>query len=259
MTQRIEVLTLFPAMLEPFFTGSILGRAQSRGLLELQAVDLREFAEGRHRITDEPPFGGGAGMVLKPEPIFRAVEHLDPRRRATVVLLSPQGTPFRQELARQLAERSHLILIAGHYEGVDERVQALCDLEVSIGDYVLTGGEPAAVVVVDAVARLLPGVLGASASLEEESFTDGVLEAPHYTRPREFRGLVVPEILLSGHHGQIARWRRKMALLRTRERRPDLFEKLPLTALDRTLLAEAEREAAQEPAAEAAQSTEKEE
>lgn len=210
----------------------VLGRARARGLLDLQVHDLRGFTTDRHRVVDDTPFGGGPGMVLKPEPLFRAVEAIEATRgRPDAVLLpSPQGRRFTQAVAREYSRHAHLVLLCGRYEGVDERVSTrLATEEVSIGDYVLSGGELAALVVVDAVARLVPGVVGDAESVVQDSFTRGLLDHPHYTRPASFRGQDVPEVLLSGHHGEIDRWRRQQALRRTYERRPDLLEGLALT------------------------------
>jgi len=235
---RIDIVTLFPAMLVAPLAESILGRARGRGLVEIAVHDLRAHATGRHRVTDEPPFGGGGGMILKPEPLAAAIEALKaagPGARpagaeARVILLGPAGRRFTQEVARELAGRPHLILLCGRYEGVDERVaEQLVDEELSIGDYVLTGGEPAALVVADAVTRLLPGVLGDLEAPEHDSFARGLLEHPQYTRPETFRGTRVPEVLLSGDHGRIARWRQLMSLWRTWRRRPDLLETADLT------------------------------
>lgn len=234
----VEVLTLFPRMVAAPLAESILGKAQEKGLLRAQVSDIREHAEGKHHVTDDAPYGGGAGMVMKPEPLIAAIEAAKARLpNARVVLLSPQGARFDQEKAAQLSTLSELVFVCGRYEGVDERVLSAVDEELSIGDFVLTGGEFAALVVIDAVARLIPGVLGNDASTGNESFQDGLLEGPHYTRPPEFRGVPVPEVLLSGDHARIARFRRQQALLRTRERRPDLFENVILTAADRELLA----------------------
>jgi tRNA (guanine37-N1)-methyltransferase len=227
---RVDVLTLFPGIFSGPLDHSILLKARETGLLTVAVHDLREFAEGKHRVTDEPPFGGGGGMVMKPEPIFAGVEALRERfGPGKAVLLSPQGETLTSSLARRLASEEHLILICGRYEGVDQRVaDYLADLEVSIGDYVLTGGELPALVLVDAVARFLPGVLGDPMASSRDSFEEGLLEAPQYTRPRLFRGHAVPEVLLSGDHAAVEEWRREEALRRTRERRPDLVRK-PLT------------------------------
>lgn len=208
-------------MLDGVLGESILKRAQAAGLARLSCVDLRDWAEGVHRTTDDRPYGGGPGMVMKPEPVFRAVEAL--RRPGTkVILMTPQGTPFRQSVARSLAAESHLLFVCGHYEGFDERIRALADLELSIGDYVLTNGVISAAVVADAVVRLVPGVLGCADSALSESFSEPALEYPQYTRPPVFRGMAVPEVLLSGNHQEIDRWRREQSALRTRARRPDL-------------------------------------
>ena len=221
---RIDILTLFPAMFRGPFDESIVKRAVDRGLLEIQVHNLRDFASGRHQVVDDYPYGGGAGMVMKPDPIFAAVESVR-REGSRVILMSPQGRQFRQALAEELAKQEHLVLLCGHYEGVDERVrQHLVDDELSIGDYVLTGGELPAMVVCDAVVRLIPGALGGEESAGEESFAAGILEYPHYTRPPAFRGWTVPEVLLSGNHALIERWRRGQSLLRTLRRRPDLLK-----------------------------------
>ncbi len=243
--KRFDVITLFPGMFRGPLEESILRRAQDRGLIRVAVHDLRDWTHDRHRMVDDAPYGGGAGMVLKPEPMVAAVEALNPEGTAAAVLLSPQGEPFTQALAAALVARDHLILVCGRYEGMDERVRlALGAREVSIGDYVLTGGELPALVVIDAVARLIPGVLGDADSAREDSFATGLLDHPQYTRPPVFRGLAVPEALLSGDHSRIRRWRRKEALRRTRERRPDLLARAPLTEEDRALLEEIARETA---------------
>ena len=227
---RIDIVTIFPEICLGPLSESIMRRAQDKGLLELHVHDLREYTTDRHRKVDDEPYGGGQGMVMKPEPFFRAVEAIrSPDRPSEVVLLTPQGEPFRQRLAEELARKSeeHLILLCGHYEGVDQRVvDTLVDREISIGDYVLTNGALAAAVITDAVVRLLPGVLGDERSAWQESFSEGhLLEAPHYTRPPEFREMTVPEVLLSGHHERIAKWRADEARRRTEENRPDLLGK----------------------------------
>lgn len=220
---KIDVLTLFPAMFAGPLDESIIKRARADGLLELQIHNLRDYAHDRHKTVDDRPFGGGPGMLLKPEPIFEAVDALA-GESARVVLLSPSGRRFTQTIAHELAHVKHLLLVTGHYEGFDERVRAhLADDELSIGDYVLTNGALPAMVLIDAVVRLIPGVLGDEESALQESFTTGLLEYPQYTRPAEFRGLGVPEILKSGDHAKIAAWRRERALERTTERRPDLL------------------------------------
>lgn len=240
---QIEILTLFPEMFSAYLNESILKRAQEAGLLTIRLHNIRHYTTDKHHVTDEPPYGGGGGMVLKPEPIFAAVESLLPQftihnsQSSPILLLTPQGRPFSQTVAQELAQHPHLILICGRYEGVDERVrQHLVTDEISIGDYVLTGGELAAMVVVDAVARLLPGVLGAENAAQEDSFATGLLEGPHYTRPELFRGWEVPPVLRSGHAAHIARWRRQAALRRTWQRRPDLLLTAVLTEEDKWFL-----------------------
>ena len=220
---KIDVLTLFPAMFAGPLDESIIKRAREAGLLDLSIHNLRDYAHDRHKTVDDRPFGGGPGMLLKPEPLFEAVERLA-RDNTRVILLSPAGRTFNQAIASELAAVEHLLLISGHYEGFDERVrEQLADDELSIGDYVLTNGGLAVMVIVDAVTRLLPGALGDETSAHEESFSHGLLEYPQYTRPAEFRGMKVPEVLLSGNHAEIARWRAEQARLRTKERRPDLM------------------------------------
>jgi tRNA (guanine37-N1)-methyltransferase len=233
---RIDIVTLFPAMVEPALSESIIGRARARGIIDIRVVNLRDYAEGKHRVTDDTPFGGGGGMILKPEPLFAAVEALrTPTTR--VILMDPRGRLFTQQVAWELASARHLILIAGRYEGVDERVsEQLADDALSIGDYVLTGGELPALVVADAVTRLLPGALGDPEGARRESFAGGLLEPPQYTRPEEFRGARVPGVLLSGDHARIARWRRVQALYRTWRQRPDLLERAELTEAERRLI-----------------------
>ena len=223
MTLEIDVLTLFPAMLEGPLSESIPGRIQEEGLAEIRIHNLRDWGLGRHRSVDDAPYGGGAGMILRPEPVAAALDSLR-RPDSTVILLDPIGEVFRQARAADLATRSHLIFLCPRYEGVDERIRSLVDLELSIGDYVLTGGELPALVVIDAVIRLLPGAIE-EASTAEESFSDGLLEYPQYTRPAVFQGVDVPAVLTSGDHGAVARWRREQAVERTRSRRPDLEAK----------------------------------
>jgi tRNA (guanine37-N1)-methyltransferase len=221
---KIDVLTLFPAMFAGPLDESIIMRARKAGLLELKIHNLRDWTHDRHKTVDDRPFGGGPGMLLKPEPIFEAVESVR-RAETKVVLLSPSGRKFDQAIAQELAAEKDLLLITGHYEGFDERVrEALADDELSIGDYVLTNGALPAMVVIDAVTRLLPGVLGDDASARDESFSHGLLEYPQYTRPAEFRGLRVPDVLVSGNHAEIENWRREQARLRTEKDRPDLLE-----------------------------------
>jgi tRNA (guanine37-N1)-methyltransferase len=236
---RFDVLTLFPEMFTGPLQESIIKRAQERGLISVHLHNIRDYATGRHRITDDAPYGGGGGMVMKPEPIFAAVEAvLGDEKGVPVILLSPQGRLFTHEVAGELSRYPRLVLICGRYEGVDERVREhLATDEISIGDYVLSGGELAAMVIIDAVTRLLPGALGDPGATFEDSHAWGLLEYPHYTRPAVFRGWAVPEVLLSGNHAAIARWRREQALRRTLERRPDLLERAPLTEEDRAFLA----------------------
>jgi tRNA (guanine37-N1)-methyltransferase len=222
---RIDVVTLFPDMFAGPFAESIVARAVKAGVVEIHLHNLRDWTTDRHRTADDRPFGGGAGMVMKPEPLFKAVEALHRGTETQVVLLSPQGQLLRQPLVAELAGQPHLILVCGHYEGVDERfVEHAVDRQISIGDYVLSGGELPAMVLVDTLVRLLPGALGSPESAADESHSDGLLEYPHYTRPAEFRGWSVPEILLSGHHAEVEKWRRQQALERTRQRRPDLLQ-----------------------------------
>jgi tRNA (guanine37-N1)-methyltransferase len=221
---KIDVLTLFPAMFAGPLDESIIKRAREAGFLDLKIHQLRDYTHDKHKTVDDRPFGGGPGMLLKPEPIFEAVEAIA-RENTRVVLMSPAGRPFTQAVARELAQQKDLLLVTGHYEGFDERIrETLADDELSIGDYVLTNGALPAMVVVDAVTRLLPGVLGDDESSKEESFSGGLLEYPQWTRPAEFRGMKVPEVLLSGNHAEIAKWRAEKARLRTKERRPDLME-----------------------------------
>ena len=236
---KCDILTLFPEMVEAVLSTSILGRAREKGLLEVRAVNMRDFAEGRHKVADDYPYGGGAGMVLKPEPIFRAVEDLRARTSdVRLVLMTPQGRTLTQTVAAEFAaERRRLIFICGHYEGIDERVRmGLAPEELSVGDYILTGGELAALIVVDAAARLIAGVLGDQQSAEADSFAESLLDYPHYTRPPVFRGMEVPEVLRSGDHRAIRAWRRAQSLLNTYGKRPDLLERAALTPEERRLL-----------------------
>ncbi|MBT0663215.1 tRNA (guanosine(37)-N1)-methyltransferase TrmD [Geobacter pelophilus] len=238
---KFDVLTLFPDMVAGPLNDSIIGRGIERGLIELNLWNIRDYAVDRHRTVDDSPYGGGAGMVMKVEPLYSCIETVKAKRpEARVILTSPRGVPFSQEMAKELAGLTELIIVCGRYEGIDERVTELCiDQEVSIGDFVLTGGELAAMVIVDAVGRLLPGVLGCDDSSVEESFSDGLLEYPQYTRPPEFHGLKVPEVLLSGNHQEIAKWRRQQAILRTVAARPELLANAQLTPAERTLVAHA--------------------
>jgi tRNA (guanine37-N1)-methyltransferase len=249
---RIDVLTLFPEMFTGVFGASILGKAQDKGIVSLSTVNFRDFSGNKHNTVDDMPYGGGGGMVLKAEPIFGAVEHLLEQTSEgqdnsielskafpRIILMCPQGAPFSQQIAQELSGESHLIFICGHYEGYDERIREhLVTDELSIGDYVLTGGELPAMVVIDTVVRLLPGVLGNDQSAITDSFSDGLLEYPHYTRPAEFRGWTVPDALLSGHHAEIAKWRRRQSLERTLERRPELLRSAEMTPVERKWLDE---------------------
>ena len=236
----IHVFTIFPEMFSSPLDASIIKRAREKELIRVWLHDFREYSASKHKKVDDSPFGGGAGMVLTPEPVFSALEQNF--KGGKVLLMSPQGQKFDQKLACELASEERLAIICGHYEGFDERIRSLADYEISIGDYVLTGGELPALVVIDAVSRLLPGVLGETESVMSDSFYEGLLEYPQYTRPREFRGMTVPEVLLSGNHEQIRLWRRKESLRRTILRRPDLIENLKLSKEDRKLLLEIETE-----------------
>ncbi|MFC0328760.1 tRNA (guanosine(37)-N1)-methyltransferase TrmD [Paenibacillus sepulcri] len=236
---RIDVLTLFPEMFDGVFGASILGKARDRGLVSLQAINFREYANNKHNTVDDYPYGGGGGMVLKPEPIFAAVEDLKPEGSTPprIILMCPQGETFSQRKAEELSAAEHLIFVCGHYEGYDERIREhLVTDELSIGDYVLTGGELPAMVVIDSVVRLLPGVLGNENSAVTDSFSTGLLEHPHYTRPAVFRDMEVPDVLLSGHHANVAAWRREQSLLRTLQRRPELLEQVELSKKEREWL-----------------------
>lgn len=235
---RFEILTVFPSMITDYVSESILGKAREKDLLEVTATDVRDYATNKHRNTDDTPYGGGAGMVMKVESLVGAIEAAKARLpEAKVIVMSPRGRTFTQDRAKAMAASGSAILVCGRYEGIDERALAFVDEELSLGDFVLTGGELAALCVVDAVARLVPGVLGNAESASTESFEANLLEHPQYTRPVEFRGLRVPEVLQGGDHARIARWRRWHALKLTQERRPDLFAKLTLSAADRKLLA----------------------
>jgi tRNA (guanine37-N1)-methyltransferase len=246
---KCDVLTIFPEIFTSYLNESIIKRARAKGLLDVALHNIRDFSSDAHRTVDDSPFGGGAGMVFKPEPIFKAMDFLredgEPRK---VVLLTPQGRPFDQSIAEDYSrEEKRFVFICGRYEGIDERVKTLVDEEISIGDYVLTGGELAALVVIDAVARLVPGALGDERSIEDESFSWGLLDYPHYTRPREFRGLHVPQVLVSGDHREIDRWRRKQALRKTLEVRPDLIRRMKLTGDDKKILSEIEASSGEDP------------
>lgn len=247
---RFDVLSLFPEMFAGVFEASIIKRAQESGHVEIVLHDIRAYASGKHRVTDDTPYGGGGGMIMKPEPIFNAVEsilaveiptdgyrQLHQQGYPAIILLTPQGRLFKQAVARELAQQERLLLLCGRYEGVDERVRdLLVTAEISIGDYVLSGGEIAAMVLIDAVTRLIPGVLGDEAATAKDSHSAGLLEYPHYTRPAEYRGRRVPDILLSGHHANLEAWRRQQSLARTWQRRPDLLDTAPLSEADRQYL-----------------------
>ena len=236
---RFHVLTLFPDMVCQALSYSIIGRAQQAGIVEIHAVDIRDFSCNKHHRVDDYPYGGGNGLVMEPGPVYGAYESLAAPPGTRVVFLTPQGRPFCQEMAKEFSQEEELIVLCGHYEGVDERViEEIVTDEVSLGDFVLTGGELGAIVLIDAVSRLLPGVLKGPESYEEESFTGNALEYPQYTRPPEFRGRKVPEVLLSGHHEKVAQWRREQSLIRTYEKRPDLYEKIALTSKERQFMEE---------------------
>ena len=230
---RIDIITIFPEVILPVLQAGILRRAQARDILTVNVHNLRDFTTDRHQTVDDYPYGGGAGMILKPEPLFAAIRALQPEPTARVIYLTPQGTPFNQACAETLSLESHLILICGRYKGIDERVRMkLVTDEISIGDYVLSGGEIPALVLVDAIGRVLPRALGNYESAQEDSFSQGLLDCPHYTRPAEFEGMKVPDILLSGHHENITHWQHDQSLKRTAERRPDLLKNVELSAED---------------------------
>jgi len=235
---RFDILTLFPGLFDSPLSESLLKKARDRGIIDVNLHNIRDYAGGSHRVTDDTPFGGGGGMVMKVEPVARALDEIDVVDGPSItILLSPQGTPFTQKRAEELARYARIVLVCGRYEGVDERIRRhLIDAEISIGDFVLSGGELPALIVIDAVSRLVPGYVGNSGSVEKDSFTTGLLEGPHYTRPREFRGWTVPEVLLSGHEKKIAEWRHRESLRRTLTRRPDLLERASLSDDDRAVL-----------------------
>ncbi len=238
--KRFFVLTLFPEMIEQTLSHSIMGRAQKEGHISVEAVNIRDFTLNKHKHVDDYPYGGGAGLVMQGQPIYDAYQSLMPRaEQARVVYMTPQGRPFTQRIAEELAREESLVFLCGHYEGIDERlIEEIVTDEISIGDFVLTGGELAAITIIDAVSRLVPGVLGKEESFADESFSDGLLEYPQYTRPPVFMGREVPEVLLSGHHGNVAKWRREQALLRTAKKRPDLLKTAELTKKDLQFLRE---------------------
>lgn len=234
---KIDYLTLFPEMFEGVLNHSILKRAQDKGIINVNTINFRDYSINKHNQVDDYPFGGGQGMVLKPEPVFNDMEDINRNEHTRVILMCPQGRPFTQEIAQELSEAKHIVFICGHYEGYDERIRKhLVTDEISMGDYVLTGGELPAMTMTDAIVRLIPGVLGNQASHQDDSFSDGLLEFPQYTRPREYKNMSVPEVLLSGNHAHIDQWRHEQKLIRTYEKRPDLLEQYPLTEKDREIL-----------------------
>ncbi|MBF7017296.1 tRNA (guanosine(37)-N1)-methyltransferase TrmD [Staphylococcus durrellii] len=234
---RIDYLTLFPEMFDGVLNHSILKRAQDKNVLSVNTINFRDFAQNKHQQVDDYPFGGGQGMVLKPEPVFNAMESIEHNENTRVILMCPQGRPFSQEIAQELSEAEHLVFICGHYEGYDERIREhLVTDEISMGDYVLTGGELPAMTMTDAIVRLIPGVLGNQQSHEDDSFQDGLLEFPQYTRPREFKNYKVPDVLLSGNHANIERWRHEQKIIRTYDKRPDLLEHYELTQSDKKVI-----------------------
>lgn len=236
---RFDILTLFPGFFDGPIRESIIGRAVAKGIIEVNTWNIRDWAPGKHKTTDDSPYGGGAGMVMKVEPVALALESLrdkEPSARPLVILPSPQGAPFTHAQAQRLTGSERIIIICGRYEGVDERIRGLVDLEISVGDYILTGGEIPALTIIDAVSRLIPGVLGEPESAIDESFSNGLLEYPHYTRPDDYRGMPVPQVLLSGNHAQIARWRREQSIIRTFKRRPELLAAADLSPEERRLV-----------------------
>ena len=232
---KINILTLFPEMFD-IFNHSIIGKAKDKGLLSIEAINIRDYTKNKHKKVDDYPYGGGAGMVMAPQPIVDSLKAVKQHNKGKVIFLGPRGKTFNHSIGKELAKEDELIFICGHYEGIDERVYKYIDMEISIGDFILTGGEMAAIPVIDSILRLREGVLGKQESFMDESFSDGALEYPQYTRPEEFEGDKVPEVLLSGHHENIRKWRRLKSLEITRERRPDLFEKLELSKEDKKLL-----------------------
>lgn len=238
---KIDFLTLFPDMIEGIMGESMMKRAQESGVVDIHITNFRDYGIGKHQIVDDTPYGGGPGMLLKPEPLFEAMDAINeqyPDTNKTVILLDPAGKKFDQKYAETLSQKEHLVFICGHYEGYDERIRTLATDEISLGDYVLTGGELGALVIADATIRLLPGVLGNNESAEADSHSTGLLEHPHYTRPAVYRDMTVPEVLMSGHHGHIDKWRHEQSLLRTAKRRPDMLSGYPLTESDKKFLDE---------------------
>ena len=232
---KINILTLFPEMFD-IFNHSIIGKAKEKGLVEIKPVNIRDFTLNKHKKVDDYPYGGGAGMVMTPQPLVDSIRYCKEENKGKVIFLGPRGKTFNQEMAKKLSQEEELIFVCGHYEGIDERVYKYIDLEISLGDFILTGGEMAAIPVIDSILRLKSGVLGKEESYEDESFSDGLLEYPQYTRPEEFEGDKVPEVLLSGHHENIRKWRRAKSLILTKERRDDLYNKITLTKEDKKIL-----------------------
>lgn len=232
---KIDILTLFPEMFQ-VFNHSIIGNAMGKGILSINTTNIRDFSTNKHKKVDDYPYGGGAGMVMTPEPIVNSIKHLRENNKGKVIFLGPRGKTLNQELCKELAKEEELIFLCGHYEGIDERVYKYIDMEISLGDFVLTGGEMACIPVVDSIARMIPGVLSCNESYEEESFYEGLLEYPQYTRPFSFEGDEVPEVLISGHHENVRKWRRLKSLLITKERRRDLYKNVELTKEDKKLL-----------------------
>ncbi|WP_346895734.1 tRNA (guanosine(37)-N1)-methyltransferase TrmD [Clostridium sp. UBA7503] len=232
---KIDILTLFPEMFQ-VFNHSIIGNAMEKGILSINTTNIRDFSTNKHKKVDDYPYGGGAGMVMTPEPIVNSIKHLRENNKGKVIFLGPRGKTLNQELCKKLAKEEELIFLCGHYEGIDERVYKYIDMEISLGDFVLTGGEMACIPVVDSIARMIPGVLSCNESYEEESFYEGLLEYPQYTRPFSFEGHEVPEVLISGHHENVRKWRRLKSLLITKERRSDLYKNVELTKEDKKLL-----------------------
>ncbi len=237
---KISILTLFPEMFN-IFNHSIMGRSQEKGIINIETVNIRDFTLSKHKKVDDYPYGGGAGMVMSPQPVVDTIKAVKESNKGKVIFLGPRGIPFNQQIAKDLSKEESLVFVCGHYEGIDERAYKYFDMEISLGDFVLTGGEMACIPVVDSICRLIPGVLGKEESFQDESFYDGLLEYPQYTRPEEFEGEKVPEVLLSGHHENIRKWRRKQSLFITRERRKDLFNNIELSKEDIKLLKEKEK------------------
>ncbi|MGL4570987.1 MAG: tRNA (guanosine(37)-N1)-methyltransferase TrmD [Clostridium sp.] len=232
---KISIVTLFPEMFS-IFDHSIIGKAKEKGIVDIECLNIRDYTKNKHNKVDDYPYGGGAGMVMAPQPVIDTIRECKKNNKGKVIFLGPRGKTFNHELSKELAREDELIFVCGHYEGIDERAYDYIDMEISLGDFILTGGEMAAIPVIDSILRLNPGVLGKEESFMDESFSDGLLEYPQYTRPEEFEGVKVPEVLLSGHHENIRKWRRKESLVITRERRPDLFENIQLTKEDKKLL-----------------------